>query len=184
MSQKSVSIVWRLAAAATATLVLAGPALAEGESRADVLERIKPVGEVTVVGQPQPAAATPATPDAAPAAPEAAAPADAAPAEGAPAEAAAPAAPAAPAADDPAALAQAKGCMACHVAPAPGAPSLGPLYPDVAAKYKGDAAAEDMLVDKVIKGGDGNWDTALPAMPPNPITPEEARTLVKWVLSQ
>ena len=82
------------------------------------------------------------------------------------------------------ALATAKGCMACHKAAAPGAAALGPLYAEVAAKYKGDAAAEDMLVDKVLKGGDGNWETTLPAMPPNAVTPEEARTLVKWVLTQ
>ncbi len=84
------------------------------------------------------------------------------------------------------ALATAKGCMACHQPATPGAAPLGPLYKDVAAKYKGDAAAEDMLVEKVLKGGDGNWETTLPAMPPNEamVSADEARTLVKWVLSQ
>jgi cytochrome c len=82
------------------------------------------------------------------------------------------------------ALATAKGCMACHNPAASPAAQLGPLYADVAAKYKGDAAAEDMLVDKVVKGGDGNWETAMPMMPPNAVTPEEARTLVKWIMTQ
>jgi len=81
------------------------------------------------------------------------------------------------------ALATAKGCTACHQATAGPAPALGPTYSDVAAKYKGDASAESMLVEKVIKGGDGNWETTLPAMPPNNVTQEEAITLVKWVLS-
>jgi cytochrome c len=81
-------------------------------------------------------------------------------------------------------LAKAKNCIACHEPAAEGVPPLGPLYKDVAARYKGDAAAEDALVEKVIKGGDGNWDTTQPMMPPNAVTPEEARTLVKWVLSQ
>jgi cytochrome c551/c552 len=41
-----------------------------------------------------------------------------------------------------------------------------------------------MLVEKVIKGGDGNWETTLPAMPANAVTPEEARTLVQWIMTQ
>jgi cytochrome c len=162
-------------------LVIAGSAVAE--TRPEVLERIKPVGEVAKVGDEKPAAPAPAAEEATPAAEEAAPAAEetaAAPEAEAPAEQA----PAAPAAGDGAGLAQAKGCMACHQAAAPGAATLGPLYADVAAKYKGDAAAEDMLVDKVIKGGDGNWETTLPAMPPNAVTPEEARTLVKWVMTQ
>jgi len=82
------------------------------------------------------------------------------------------------------ALATAKGCVACHQVTATSAPVLGPVYVNVAAKYRGDASAEDMLVDKVINdGGEGNWQTLMPAMPPNGLTQEEARTLVKWVLS-
>ncbi len=82
------------------------------------------------------------------------------------------------------ALATAKGCMACHAPAADPAQQMGPLYKDVAAKYKGDAAAEAMLADKILKGGDGNWETLVPAMPPNAVTPEEAATLAKWVLAQ
>jgi cytochrome c551/c552 len=187
VSHKSVSIVWSSAVAMTAMLVIAGSAMAE--TRPEVLERIKPVGEVAKVGDEKPAAPAPAAEEAAPAAEEAAPAAEEVAAEEtAPAaEEAAPAAPeaaAAPAAGDTATLAMAKGCMGCHQAAAPGAPTLGPLYADVAAKYKGDAAAEDMLVEKVIKGGDGNWETTLPAMPANAVTPEEARTLVKWIMTQ
>jgi cytochrome c len=77
-------------------------------------------------------------------------------------------------------LAKAKNCMACH---AVATKVVGPAYKDVAAKYAGQKDAEDKLVAKVIKGGAGVWG-AVP-MPANPqVSEAEARTLVKWVLSQ
>lgn len=78
------------------------------------------------------------------------------------------------------ALATSKGCMACHQIDTK---VVGPAYKEVAAKYKGDAAAEDMLVTKVLEGGSGVWGQI--PMTPNKATtsPEEARTLVKWILS-
>lgn len=76
-------------------------------------------------------------------------------------------------------LAKAKNCMACH---AVGNKVIGPAYKDVAAKYAGQAGAEDRLTQKVLKGGSGVWG-AVP-MPANAqVTESEARTLVKWVLS-
>jgi len=78
------------------------------------------------------------------------------------------------------ALATSKGCMACHQVEAK---VVGPSYKEVAAKYKGDAAAEDMLVNKVLEGGVGTWGQ-VPMIPNKATTsPEEARTLVKWVLA-
>ena len=77
------------------------------------------------------------------------------------------------------ALAQAKGCLVCHSADKK---VIGPAYKDVAAKYKGDAGAAAKLALKVQKGGSGVWGTM--PMPPNNVTPEEAKTLVTWVLSQ
>jgi cytochrome c len=77
-------------------------------------------------------------------------------------------------------LAKAKNCMACH---AIATKLVGPAYKDVAAKYAGQKDAEDKLVAKVMKGGSGTWG-AVP-MPANPqVSESEARTLVKWVLSQ
>ncbi|MFZ6647336.1 c-type cytochrome [Undibacterium sp. TJN25] len=77
-------------------------------------------------------------------------------------------------------LAKSKNCMACH---AVANKVVGPAYKDVAKKYAGDKTAEDKLVQKVMKGGSGVWG-AVP-MPANPqVTEAEARTLVKWVLSQ
>jgi cytochrome c len=77
-------------------------------------------------------------------------------------------------------LAKAKNCMACH---AVANKLVGPAFKDVAAKYSGQKDAEDKLVAKVMKGGTGVWG-AVP-MPANPqVSEPEARTLVKWVLSQ
>lgn len=77
------------------------------------------------------------------------------------------------------ALAKAKNCMACHQIDKK---VVGPSYKDVAAKYKGDAKAPAMLAEKVIKGGSGTWGPT--PMPPNGVTPDEAKKLVAWVLAQ
>lgn len=76
-------------------------------------------------------------------------------------------------------LAQKKNCLACH---AVDNKLVGPSYKDVAKKYAGDKTAEAKLAEKVIKGGTGVWGQI--PMPANPqVTPDEAKTLVKWVLS-
>ena len=80
---------------------------------------------------------------------------------------------------DPAKLAQAKGCMACHQIDKK---VVGPAYKDVAKKYAGQAGAADMLATKIQKGGSGVWGTV--PMPPNNVTPAEAKELATWVLAQ
>jgi cytochrome c len=76
-------------------------------------------------------------------------------------------------------LAQKKNCMACH---AVDKKLVGPSYKDVAAKYAKDKDATKKLAEKIIKGGSGAWGPV--PMPPNPqVTPAEAETLAKWVLS-
>ena len=77
------------------------------------------------------------------------------------------------------ALAKAKNCMSCHAADKK---LVGPSYKDVAAKYKGDAGAAEALAAKVKAGGKGVWGQI--PMPPNNVTPEEAKKLATWVLSQ
>ena len=77
------------------------------------------------------------------------------------------------------ALAKAKNCMACH---AIDKKIVGPAYKDVAAKYKGDAGAVDKLAAKIKAGGKGVWGQI--PMPPNNVTPDEAKKLVTWILSQ
>jgi cytochrome c len=73
-------------------------------------------------------------------------------------------------------LATKSGCMACH---AVDKKLVGPAYQDVAKKYK--ASDEAMLIEKVRKGGKGNWGQI--PMPPNAaVKDEDLKTLVKWVL--
>ncbi len=76
-------------------------------------------------------------------------------------------------------LAQSNGCLACHSIDRK---VVGPAYKEVAAKYKTDKTAEAKLVEKVQKGGAGVWGQM--PMPPQSVTPAEAKTLVAWVLSQ
>jgi cytochrome c len=80
---------------------------------------------------------------------------------------------------DPAQLAQQKGCLACHSVDKK---IVGPAYKDVAKKYAGQAGAADKLATKIQKGGSGVWGTV--PMPPNNVTPAEAKELATWVLSQ
>ncbi|WP_316366390.1 c-type cytochrome [Candidatus Thiodiazotropha sp. CDECU1] len=145
------------------------------EERADVLERIAPIGKVNVEGEAQPAAAPAAATETAAAEPAAAeAPAAETPATDAAAPAAAPAG-----GGDPLALATQSGCMACHQIETK---VVGPAYKEVAAKYKDDAAALDMLVGKVKSGGVGTWGQI--PMPPNAhVSDDNIRTIVTWVLT-
>lgn len=77
-------------------------------------------------------------------------------------------------------LAKAKNCLACH---AVATKLVGPAFKDVAAKYAGQKDAEDKLSQKVLKGSSGVWGPV--PMPANAqVNEAEARTLVKWVLSQ
>ncbi len=76
------------------------------------------------------------------------------------------------------ALAKAKNCMTCHQI---ATKVVGPAYKDVAKKYAGDKAAEAKLAEKIQKGGKGSWGEV--PMPPNNVTPDEAKKLAHWVLS-
>ncbi|MDR1854528.1 MAG: c-type cytochrome [Azoarcus sp.] len=78
------------------------------------------------------------------------------------------------------AMAKAKGCTACHKVDGK---LIGPAYKEVAKKYAGDAGAVDTLTKKVLDGGTGVWGKV--PMTPNKgkVSPDEAKALVKWVLS-
>jgi cytochrome c len=76
-------------------------------------------------------------------------------------------------------LATKSNCTACH---AVDKKVVGPSYKEVAAKYKGNAKAEAMLIEKVKKGGVGTWGQV--PMPPNAaVKDDDIKTLVKWVLA-
>ena len=85
---------------------------------------------------------------------------------------------AAPAKADLTALARQKACLSCH---ATDKRVVGPAFREVAQRYKGRPEAAAMLVERVKKGGAGNWGTV--PMPPNPDLAEaDARALVLWIL--
>ena len=77
-------------------------------------------------------------------------------------------------------LATAKNCMACH---AVDKKLVGPAYKAVAAKYASQKDALDKLSAKVMKGGSGVWGPV--PMPANSqVSPDEAKKLVAWILTQ
>ncbi|GAB2181626.1 c-type cytochrome [Denitratisoma sp. agr-D3] len=86
----------------------------------------------------------------------------------------------APAAQANEALAGKAGCMACH---AKDKKLVGPAFKDVAAKYKDQKDAEAKLIDKVRKGGAGNWG-AIPMSPngPDKISDGDLKTVIAWIL--
>ena len=70
------------------------------------------------------------------------------------------------------ALAKSSGCLNCHDV---NTKKVGPAFKEVAAKYKGKADAEAMLVNKLTKG-EGH--------PAVKTSADDTKSLVKWVLSQ
>ena len=77
-------------------------------------------------------------------------------------------------------LAKQNACMTCH---AVDTSIVGPAFKAVAARYRGDANAEAMLLQKIKFGGAGAWGKT--AMPPYPqAKDEDLRIIIKWVLSQ
>jgi cytochrome c len=77
-------------------------------------------------------------------------------------------------------LAFEKHCDECHSVDAP---RVGPPFIAVAALHRAEgAAAIEPLAQKVIHGGAGNWGV-VPMIPNERVTPEQARELVRWILS-
>ncbi len=77
------------------------------------------------------------------------------------------------------ALLKKNNCLACH---AMDKKLVGPAYKDVAAKYAGQADAEDKLVAKVTKGGKGVWGSMM--MPPQTAKADDVKTMVHFILTQ
>ena len=75
-------------------------------------------------------------------------------------------------------LAKTKNCLTCHMVDKK---LVGPAFKEIAKKYKGDGAAVGTLSNKVMNGGSGVWG-AIP-MPPNPVSKDETKLLVEWILS-
>jgi cytochrome c len=70
-------------------------------------------------------------------------------------------------------------CMVCHQLHKA---VIGPAYDKVAEKYKPTEENIKMLSEKVINGGTGVWGT-MPMAPHPTLKPEEARAMVKYILT-
>jgi cytochrome c len=70
------------------------------------------------------------------------------------------------------ALAKSSGCLTCHSIDTK---KMGPAFKDVAAKYKGNAAAEGKLVQEL---------STAKGHPEVKAKGDDIKTLVKWVLAQ
>lgn len=77
------------------------------------------------------------------------------------------------------ALAKSSGCLACHTTDKK---LIGPSYKDVAAKYRGNKAAEADLVKKVKAGSKGVWGD-IPMTPNTHVKDEDIKSIVQWILS-
>lgn len=81
-------------------------------------------------------------------------------------------------------LARKSGCLACHSIEKK---VVGPAWKDVAARYKSDSSAKAALVEKVKKGGKGNWTDVTGGTPMPPYSPRvsdaDIEKLVDFVLS-
>ena len=94
-------------------------------------------------------------------------------------------------------LARDRGCMLCHDfqpkrSVGGQVPPMAPSWREIAKRYKGANDAEERLIQTVLQGtgprpGDRHWTGKVTAdrMFPNTveIKPEEARSLVHWILS-
>jgi cytochrome c len=70
-------------------------------------------------------------------------------------------------------------CRACH---AMELESVGPSYTAIAARYAGKTGVADMLADKIITGGSGNWGQRNMSSHPD-LSQAEAREMVGYILS-
>ncbi len=77
------------------------------------------------------------------------------------------------------ALATSKNCMSCHAVERK---VLGPSFKEIAAKYKDNKGAPDMLAGKIIKGGSGVWGQ-VPMPANNQVSEADAKKLAAWILS-
>ena len=69
-------------------------------------------------------------------------------------------------------------CLTCHKIDET---VTGPAYRDVANKYPDNEQTIDMLSNKVIKGGSGNWGS-VPMTPHDQLSKDDAKAMVKYIL--
>ncbi len=76
-------------------------------------------------------------------------------------------------------LYQSLDCKACHALQAK---SIGPALKAISQRYRGQGGAAEVLAQKIISGGSGNWGT-YPMPPHADLSPEQARQLTGYILS-
>lgn len=77
-------------------------------------------------------------------------------------------------------LATEKRCDGCHEIDRP---LLGPPYRAIAARHaRNSDVMLDVLAQKIIDGGGGNWGV-VPMVPNDHVTFDEARAIAAWILS-
>jgi len=80
-------------------------------------------------------------------------------------------------------LAKKSGCLACHTVDKK---VVGPAWKDVAKRYAGQDDARSTLIEKVKKGGKGNWAEVTKGVPMPPYSPrvsdQDIATLVDFIL--
>lgn len=77
-------------------------------------------------------------------------------------------------------LALQKHCDECHAVKVQ---RIGPPFIAVAVRHRAEgAAAVEPLAQKIIHGGAGNWGS-IPMIPDERVSLDEARALVRWILS-
>ena len=175
MSHKVLPVL-KVAVMGMAALVVNVQALAE--TRPDVLERIKPVGQVAVEGgaQQAPAVQTEATPT--PQATESEAKAEPAPAP-APAQVAATVPAAATGGGDGAALYQSKVCFSCHGADA-NTPIM-PVYPRLAGQ---NAIYIEAQMKDIKSGARSHGQTAVMKGIMANVSDDEMKAIAEWISAQ
>jgi cytochrome c len=70
-------------------------------------------------------------------------------------------------------------CLGCHQIKEE---STGPSYMAISDRYRNKGDVTDTLAQKIIQGGTGNWGS-IPMTPHPSLSQEDARTMVKYILS-
>ena len=81
-------------------------------------------------------------------------------------------------ANEPKSMAQKNGCFACHSVKVK---VLGPSFVEIAKKYESQSEARQFLIEKVKKGGSGNWGNVHMIAHPK-ISDQEIGVIIDWIL--
>ncbi len=72
-------------------------------------------------------------------------------------------------------------CKSCHIY---GNGKVGPLFKQIAQKYKNDADAEAKIIDAIKHGSKGKWKFVAPMKAYPKVTDKQLKAIAKWILEQ